>query len=73
MIKVLIAFSAVCFTALLLYMTTIAFDEFWLYLQTLPATTVRLFTSGTIVLLSLIVSLAVSRKRRAGRLAGDEQ
>lgn len=74
MTKVLIALSAVCFAALLLYMTTGVFGEVFMYLQALPATTLRLLFSGSIVLLSLIVlSFAVSRKRRAGRLPGNEQ
>jgi hypothetical protein len=71
--KVLMVCSAFLFTALLLYMTTIAFDEFFMYLWALPGTIQRLFVSGTIILLSLIVFLAVSRKRRSGRLPGDEQ
>jgi hypothetical protein len=71
--KVLMFFSAFLFTALLLHMTTIAFDEFFRYLWALPGTIQRLFASGTILLLSLIVFLVVSRKHRAGRLPGDEQ
>jgi hypothetical protein len=73
LVKVLIAFSAVFLAALLLYMTTIAFDEFFMYLQALPGTTQRLFAAGTSVLTSLVLSLAILRKRRAGRLPGDEQ